>query len=85
MEDYLLRDSIGIGGAVYDRHHGVKVADLGHGGAGSNHVTLSHVDAGLAATVSDDMTLRIWRSADQAAKLSGVASDAFQSTDSNKE
>ena len=69
MEDYLLRDSIGIGGAVYDRHHGVKVAELGHGKAGVNHVALSPVDAGLAATVSDDMTLRIWRSEDSAKKL----------------
>ena len=73
----LLRDNIGIGCAVYDRHHGVKVAELGHGAAGSNHVALSPVDAGLAATVSDDMTLRIWRSADSAKKL-GVANDTYE-------
>ena len=71
------RDNIGIGCAVYDRHHGVKVSDLGHGVAGANHVALSPVDAGLAATVSDDMTLRMWRSADSAKKL-GIANDAFE-------
>ena len=71
------RDNIGIGSAVYDRHHGVKVAELGHGVSGANHVALSPVDAGLAATVSDDMTLRIWRSADSAKKL-GISNDAFE-------
>ena len=45
------------------------MAELGHGKAGVNHVALSPVDAGLAATVSDDMTLRIWRSEDSAKKL----------------
>ena len=45
------------------------MAGLGHGKAGVNHVALSPVDAGLAATVSDDMTLRIWRSEDSAKKL----------------
>ena len=71
------RDNIGIGSAVYDRHHGVKVAELGHGVSGANHIALSPVDAGLAATVSDDMTLRIWRSTDSAKKF-GIANDAFE-------
>ena len=48
-------------GQLWDRHFGSKLADFAH----DDHVNVVAVDPNLeqtAVSVSDDMTVRIWRS-----------------------
>ena len=52
----------GNSAAIWDRHHGVPVASLSQHSDQINAIAINPVDESMAVTVSDDMTLRIWRS-----------------------
>ena len=47
---------------LWDRHHGIKVAQLGNHKDTVNAVAVNPVDETMAISVSDDMTVRLWRS-----------------------
>ena len=48
--------------ALWDRHHGIKVMEFGHHKDTINAVAVNPVDESTAISVSDDMTVRLWRS-----------------------
>ena len=47
--------------AVWDRHHGLKIADFTHSDV-INCVAIDPVDESCAVTVSDDMKVKLWKS-----------------------
>ena len=48
---------------IWDRHHGVQLLELAeHTNNTINAIALNPVDESMAVTVSDDMTLRVWKS-----------------------
>jgi len=47
---------------LWDRHHGIKVAELGNHKDTVNAIAVNPVDETIAISVSDDMTVRLWRS-----------------------
>lgn len=52
---------LGNKAGLWDRHHGIKIKDFQHEGAGPiNAIAINPVDESVVVTVSDDMTVRIW-------------------------
>ncbi len=51
----------GHSASLFDRYFGMKIGDLAHA-ATVNSVALEGATQGVAATASDDMTVKIWRS-----------------------
>ena len=47
---------------IWDRHHGVQLLELAEHTDTINAIALNPVDESMAVTVSDDMTLRVWKS-----------------------
>ena len=48
--------------ALWDRHHGIKVLEFGDHKDTINAIAVNPVDEATAISVSDDMTVRLWRS-----------------------
>ena len=52
----------GNGGALYDRHFGVKLTHFDHVTTRVNHVAVEPTCGQMAVTVGDDCKTRVWKS-----------------------